>query len=113
MKDPSKVLEAVEHLKKKKYLQPCLDQRHHFIPFIVSVDGLIRKEAKMVLKVLAARTSTKSGKMYSNVMGYMRARLSIAIIRATHVCIRGSIVPTLRMRNILPQWEDKTGMVLL
>jgi hypothetical protein len=46
MKDPSRVLEAAEHLKKKKYLQPCIDKRYHFTPFIVSVDVLIGKEAK-------------------------------------------------------------------
>jgi hypothetical protein len=68
MKDPIKVLEAAERLKKKKYLQPCLDQHRHFTPFIVSVDVLIGKEAKTVLKVIAARTATKVGNMYSNVM---------------------------------------------
>jgi hypothetical protein len=113
MKDPRKVLEAAERLKKKKYLQPCLDQRHHLTPFIVQVDGLIGKEAKMVLKVLAARTHTKSGHTYLNFMGYVRARPSIAIVRATHVCIRGSRVPTSRMSNIRPHWEDTTGMALL
>jgi hypothetical protein len=60
-KDPSMVLEAAECLKKKqKYLQPCLDQRHHVIPLLVSVDGLIGKEVKMVLQILAARTVTKA-----------------------------------------------------
>jgi hypothetical protein len=95
MKDPIKVLEAAHRLKKKTYLQPCLDQRRHFTPFIVSVEGLIRKEAETVLKVLAARTATKSGKTYSNVMRYLRAHLSITIVRSTHVCLRGSRVPTL------------------
>jgi hypothetical protein len=43
MKEPIKVLEAEEHLKKNKHLQPRLDQHRHFTPFIVSVDGLIGK----------------------------------------------------------------------
>jgi N-acetylmuramic acid 6-phosphate (MurNAc-6-P) etherase len=51
----------------------------------VSGGGLIRKEAKMVLKVLAARTAIKAGKTYSNIMGYVRARLIIAIVRSTYV----------------------------
>jgi hypothetical protein len=72
---------------KKKYLQPCLEQRRHFFTtFIVSVDSLIGKEAKTVLKVLVSRTATKAVNTYLNVMGYNRARLS----RATHVCLRGS-----------------------
>jgi hypothetical protein len=69
MKDPIKVLEAAERHKKKKYLQPCLDQGSHYTPFIVSVDGLIGKEAKTVLKVFAARTATKAGKTYSHCHG--------------------------------------------
>jgi hypothetical protein len=80
---------------------------------MVSVDGLIGKEANTVLKVLAARTATKAGNTYSNIMGYMRARPSIVIVRATHVCLRGSRVPMSRMSNICPEWEDTTGMALL
>jgi hypothetical protein len=110
MKDPIKVLEASERLKKNKLLQPCLNQRRQCTPFIVSVDGLIGKETKMVLKVLAEITATKAVKMYSNGMGYMRARMSLAIVRATHVCLRGSRFPTSRMSNIHPQWEDTAGM---
>jgi hypothetical protein len=67
--------------------------RLHFTPFIVSVDGLIGKEAKTVLKVLAARTATKAVKTYSNVMRYVWSRLRIAIVRATHVCLRDSRFP--------------------
>jgi hypothetical protein len=112
MKNPHKVIEAAEHLNKKKYLQPCLDQRRHFTSFIVSVDGLIRKEAETVLKVLAARTTAKAGKTYSNITGYIRARLSI-IVRATHVCLRASRVPTSQTSSIPPHWDDRVGMALL
>jgi hypothetical protein len=79
----------------------------------VSVDGLIGKEAKTVLKVLEARISTKAGKTYVNVVGYMRARLTIEIVRATHVYLRGSRVPTSSVSNRRPQWEDTAGMALL
>jgi hypothetical protein len=113
IKDQSKVLQAAEHPEKKKYLQPCLHQHRHFTPFIVSVGGLIGKEAKTVLKVLSARTATKAAKSYSNVMGYTRACLSIATVRATRVCLRGSRIPTSRMSNTHPQWEDTAGMDLL
>jgi hypothetical protein len=93
LKPSDKVLEAAEKLKKKKYLQACLEQRRHFTPFVVSVDGLLGKEAKTVLKVLAARTATKSGESYSNTMGHLSPPMSIAIVRATHVCLRGSRIP--------------------
>jgi hypothetical protein len=40
-KDPQRVLEVVERLEKKKYIQPCLDQWCHLTPFSISVDGLV------------------------------------------------------------------------
>jgi hypothetical protein len=45
-RDPAKVLETHKKEKERKYLAPCLAQRHHFTPFVVSTDGLLGKEAK-------------------------------------------------------------------
>jgi hypothetical protein len=42
---PSKVLEKQEHEKKKKYLEPCLQARRHFTPFMVSADALKGRRA--------------------------------------------------------------------
>jgi hypothetical protein len=39
-----------EKEKRKKYLRPCLEQRRSFVPFVVSTDGLIGREAKNLLK---------------------------------------------------------------
>jgi hypothetical protein len=38
---PAKVTESQEKEKKRKYLENCLKQRHHFTPFVVSVDRLL------------------------------------------------------------------------
>jgi hypothetical protein len=111
-KDPDKVLAAHEREKKKKYLGACLEQRRHFSPFVVSTDGLLGKEAKILLKKLSARLAEKWEKPYSEVCGYVNARMSIAIVRATHLCLRGSRIPTSKMCNRLPQWEDKAGLGL-
>jgi hypothetical protein len=46
------VLEATDRLMKNKYVQPSLDQWRHFTPFVVSVDGLVSKEARTVIKAL-------------------------------------------------------------
>jgi hypothetical protein len=111
-KDPMKVLETHEKEKKRKYLEPCLKQRRHFTPFVVSVDGLLGKEAEVFLNRLAGKISEKWGKPYSEVCGFVRARMSIAIIRATHLCLRGSRVPTSKMSYKFPQWEDSAGLGL-
>jgi hypothetical protein len=51
-KHQHKVLEAAEKLKTRQDLQPFIDQRHYFTPFVLSVDGVIGKEAIMVINVL-------------------------------------------------------------
>jgi hypothetical protein len=106
------VLEAQEREKKRKYLEPCVQQRRHFSPFVVSTDGMLGKEAKVLMRTLAARLAEKWEKPYSEVCGYVNARMSIAIVRATHRCLRGSRIPTGRMSSRLPLWEDKAGLGL-
>jgi hypothetical protein len=73
-RDPDKVLAAHEKEKRKKYLKPCLDQRRHFSFVVVSTDGLLGKEAEMILKKLSCVLSEKWEKSYSEVSN---ARMSI------------------------------------
>jgi hypothetical protein len=78
-KDPQKILEAW-----------C-----HFTPFIVSVDGLVGKDARMV--TLAENQGQKMGKLYSHLCGFLQAQFSIMIVRASHIYLRRSRVPTSHM----------------
>jgi hypothetical protein len=111
-KEPMKALAQHEKEKKKKYLQPCLEQRRHFTPFVASTDGLIGKEGKVMLKRLSALLANKWTKPYSEVCGYVNARMSIASVRGLHMCLRGSRVPTNKMSQLRPQWEDSAGLSL-
>ena len=79
---------------------------------MVSTDGLIGKEARLMLQKLSSLLADKWEKPYAVVSGYVNARMSIAIVRATHICLRGSRVPTSKMSNRRPQWEDKAGLSL-
>ncbi len=36
----------------------------------------------------------------------------IAIVRATHLCLRGSRIPTSQMSDRRPQWEGNAGLGL-
>jgi hypothetical protein len=52
----------------------------------------------VVLRNLAAGSpAKKSGKSYSETANFTKSRLCIAIVRATHLCIRRSCIPTSRM----------------
>jgi hypothetical protein len=87
-KTPAKVLDRHEKEKKRKYLQACMDQRRHFFtPFVVSTDGLLGREVTFVLKKLSALLSEKWARPYSVVCGYVKARMSIATVRATYLCM--------------------------
>jgi hypothetical protein len=110
-RDPHKVLAAQENEKKKKYLQACLEQRRHFTPFAVSTDGLIGREAGELLKRLSLRLADKWARPYSVVRGFVNTRMSIAIVRATHLCLRGSRVPHTQISR-RPLWEDRAGLGL-
>ena len=110
-KDPHNVLATQEREKKRKYLKACQDQRRHFTPFVVSCDGLLGKEAQALLRNLAERLSKKTGKVYSETCGFLRARLSIATVRSVHLCLRGSRIPTSHM-SCHPKLEDGAGLSL-
>ena len=109
---PFKVLESQEKEKKRKYLGPCLENRRHFTPFVLSVDGLLGREAKTFAKRLAVKLAGKWQKPYSQVAGYVKARLGIAAVGATHLCLRGSQVPAHNISNRFTQWEDGAGLAM-
>eukprot|EP00978_Attheya_sp_CCMP212_P001568 scaffold3218_cov63-Attheya_sp.AAC.2 len=91
---------------KRSYLAPCLAQQRHFTPFVSSTYGLIGKEGQTFAKRLAGLLSDKWRRPYSQVCGYVNARLSIALVRATHRCLRGSRVPAPLISVKYAQWED-------
>jgi hypothetical protein len=99
--------------KKKKYLQPCLDQWCHFTPFVVSVDGLVGNDAMTVIKTLTEDQAQNTDKLYSHLCGFLWARLSIVIVRASHMCLQGYRVPISHMSTRGPQWDDVACIGLL
>ena len=83
---PESVLESGAQDKKRMYKQAVEDRRGTFTPFVTSVDGLLHREAEHFLKRLATCVASKWKKFYA--CGYIRARLSFAIIRAASLCLR-------------------------
>ena len=88
------------------YLEAYLQQRRHFSPYLASVDGLLGVEATVTLKMLASRMATKWKQSYSKTCGYIKSRITITLVHATHRCIRGSLVLAHRISVKRPQWED-------
>ena len=71
-----------------------------FSPFVLSVDGLLAREARFVLKHFSNKLSNKWSKPYSEVMGWLQTCLCLAILCATNRCVRGSCV----------KWRSGFGM---
>ena len=76
------------------------------MPFVSSIDGLLGEEAKSFLKQLAQHLSDKWQQPYSQTRGYVNAKISIACIRAAHLCIRGSRIPTTFICR-KQKWEER------
>jgi hypothetical protein len=108
--DPTKVLKRHEKEKKKKYLAPCVERRRHFTPLVFSVDGLQGPEASAASKCLASKLSKKWGRSYSEVVGFVRSRISIALVRAASRCLRADRSPPIRAPTV--PWESGSGLGL-
>ena len=112
-KTPEKCLQETERGKKRVYLEARLQKRRHFSPFVASVDELLGVEATATLKILASRLVTNCRQPYSKTCGYVKSRIAITLVRATHRCIQGSRVLAHRISAQRPQWEDGAGLNLL
>ena len=84
------VIKSAEEDKKHKYLEAVEGRRGCFSPFVLSVDGYIGNEARVVLKRIAEILSYKWNKSYSQVINWVRATISFSTFRATGLCLQGS-----------------------
>ena len=80
-----------ESMKKREYAQRVQEVEHGvFTPLVLSTTGGMGREATTFYKRLADGISRKEQKQYSVVMGWIRCRLSFAILCSAILCIRGS-----------------------
>ena len=86
---PREVL-AMAEKEKKKYSEACEERHSLLTPFCCSVDGMLGVEAEVFLKVIGERLAVKWDASYGEMMGWLRSRLSFAVLRSAIVCVRGS-----------------------
>ena len=108
--DPAKVLLRHEKEKKNKYGDLCIARRRTFTPLVFSIDGLLGKEATAASKRLASCLAAKWKRSYSEICGFVRSRLSIALVCSSSRCLRGDRNPTHRFHT--PMWDSGTGLGL-
>ncbi len=84
------MLAETENAKKHKYHAAATARRAAFTPLIVTDDGAMEGETEIFMKRIGERLAAKWDKSISSVMGWIRSRLSMSILRASNVCLRGS-----------------------
>eukprot|EP00923_Selenidium_pygospionis_P053640 GHVN01093213.1.p1 GENE.GHVN01093213.1~~GHVN01093213.1.p1 ORF type:complete len:137 (+),score=20.63 GHVN01093213.1:337-747(+) len=94
------VLKKNEEEKKRHLGEACVERRAHFTPFVVSVDGAFGAEANTFLSQIARKLVLKWEMKYSQVMRWVRTRMSFAVLRATNACVRGSRVRWRSVREV-------------
>ena len=87
--EPQKAIARQETAKKDKYVPPCLKRRRHFTPLVFSVDGLRGVEATAACNRVASCLAKKWQRPYSELCGYVRSRISLALARTTSLCLCG------------------------
>ena len=110
-KDYQKVLAQQEKEKKNQYLRPCLEMRKDFTPLVYSVDGIAGREAKNAEKCLAYHLLEKWHKQLPQMVYYVRIRMTISVVRANSLLIRGSRdrqrprPPEISDRHVMNNWR--------
>ena len=80
-----------EQAKKREYGQRVREVEHGvFTPLVLSTNGGMGTEATTFYKRLADLIANKRNHNYSMVMGWLRCRISFAVLRCSIMCIRGS-----------------------
>lgn len=101
---PLSVLKRHEREKKKMYLEPCLERRRHFTPLVYSAEGMPGRETRAAEKRLASALADKLDRSYSEMVGWVRQRMAMAVVRQVTVLLRGSRAP--RLFGVKPMVSD-------
>ena len=70
---------------------------------MVSVDGVMAREAMLFTKQLCRHLGERWEKPMSHIMNFVQTKLSISILKASHQCLRGA-----RTRD--DEWGRGIGM---
>ena len=88
---PEQLFRQAELAKQREYKErinqvECAD----FNPLVFTCTGGMAPQSSMVVKRLAERLSIKKNLPFSVVAGWLRCRLSFALLRTTLLCLRGT-----------------------
>ena len=105
LKDWNKLLRWTEAMI-RKYKEACLERRRDFTPLCFTADGMPGREALNAMRQLGTHLAEKWERQRSQMVFYVRTRMSLALVRANSLLLRGSRD---RQHRIRPLIENKRG----
>ena len=85
------MMKTAEKAKMREYRERIRDDEHaDFNPLVFTTMGAMAPQCQIVVKKLAEKLNEKQGTNQSVVTGWLRVRLSFALLRTSLQCIRGT-----------------------
>ena len=85
------ILRKHEQEKKRGYNRRVMEVEHGtFTPLVFTTTGVMGHECSIFHKALAEKISIKKNERYSEIMRYLRVKLSFLALKSTLLCLRGS-----------------------
>ncbi|KAL1448457.1 hypothetical protein WDU94_000540, partial [Cyamophila willieti] len=84
------VISGAEEEKKRKYNTACEARHATFTPLVTSVDGVLGEQFQSFVNVLSERLAERWRRPIMAVLGWLRARIGVAVVRAASMCVRGA-----------------------
>ena len=107
-----KALSKAEKKRMALYLQTCLERIRTFTPMVYSADEITGAEALAAHKWVAALLNYKLKREYSEMCGFVREMMSLAIVRSNSLLLCGPLNKGARIWQ-RPELTDGVVMVLL
>ena len=88
---PAQLFKNAERVKIREYKERILNVEHaDFNPLVFTTCGGMSPQSHIVIKRLAEKLSSKLNLSFSVVSGWLRCRLSFALLRTTLLCVRAT-----------------------
>ena len=89
--NPEQIYKQHENEKKRQYGSRIMEvEQGTFTPLILSTTGVMGAKCKLYHKRLVKLLAIKKGESYATTMQWVKAKVSLALIRSNLLCLRGS-----------------------
>src|SRR5206468_3129816 len=98
--EPAQMFKQAEQSKNREYKERIQNvERGDFTPLVFTCTGGMAPQSHTVMKRLAEKLSEKQNLPVSVVSGWLRCRLSFALLRTTLLCVRATRSKKLQVEN--------------